>query len=233
MNEQTERTVVGYVRVSTKRQGIEGFSLEAQEARIRCYCASSGLGEPRIVVDSGVSAKNLRRAGMAEVLAAVKRGEVSAFVVVKLDRASRSVPDLYSLIALFGKHGVAFHSVTDGLSTGTAAGRMFVGILAVLAQFERELIGERVREVVRLKQGRGERVGRVPFGMRVGADGKRLEPEPAEAAVRERARALRASGMSLRLVTDRLNKERAVCRGARWHLTCVARLCGAERRSAS
>ena len=131
--------------------------------------------------------------GCAFLYCAVKRGEVSAFVVVKLDRASRSVPDLYSLIALFGKHGVAFHSVTDGLSTGTAAGRMFVGILAVLAQFERELIGERVREVVRLKQGRGERVGRVPFGMRVGADGKRLEPEPAEAAVRERARALRAS----------------------------------------
>lgn len=225
--------VIGYIRVSTSRQAVFGTSLAAQEDRIRSYCVATGLGDPEIVVDRGASAKNLRRAGMVEALDSVKRGEVAAFVVFKLDRASRSVPDLYSLIALFSKNGVEFHSVTDSINTATAAGRMFVGILAVLAQFERELIGERVSEVVRLKKSRGERVGRVPFGMQVGSDGKHLEPAPAEVEARERARALRASGLSLRAVTARLNEDGASCRGTRWHLTCVARLCGSAVRRAA
>src|SRR6202035_829475 len=106
----------------------------------------------------------------------------------KLDRLTRSVADLAELLKRFERRGVSLVSVADSLDTRSAAGRLVLNIIVSVSQWEREAIGERARDAMHHKRANGERVGTVPFGYRVGADGVRLEAEPAEQAVTGRIR---------------------------------------------
>src|SRR5689334_10187113 len=92
---------IGYVRVSSDRQADQGFSLEAQSARIRAMATVQSADLIEVVVDGGESAKSMNRPGLRRVLALVEAGAVHAVVVAKLDRLTRSVKDLCELLALF------------------------------------------------------------------------------------------------------------------------------------
>src|SRR5512145_3177981 len=89
---------VGYVRVSTEDQASEGVSLEAQRARIEAYCATYGLELVAVFEDAGLSGKSLKRPGMSALLDAIRSGAAGSVVVYKLDRLSRSVRDLLSVV---------------------------------------------------------------------------------------------------------------------------------------
>jgi len=196
--------VVGYARVSTDGQAEHGVSLEAQVAKIRAYCTANDLGEPEIVADGGASAKSLRRDGMAAVLDAVKRREVSAFVVAKIDRATRSVRDLYELVERFQRAGVAFHSIAERVDTTSATGRAFLGLLGVMAQLERELIGERTAAALHHLRATGRVYGSTPFGFdRVGDD---LVPSVSEGEALALARGMRDDGATLRTIAAELTR---------------------------
>ena len=101
---------IGYVRVSTDRQAELGVSLEAQEAKIRAMATVQGAELLEVMVDGGESAKNLNRPGLRRLLTLVDRGKVEAVIIAKLDRLTRSVKDLCSLLELFEKRGVALIS---------------------------------------------------------------------------------------------------------------------------
>src|ERR1035437_4950189 len=173
---------IGYVRVSTDRQAEQGVSLEAQEAKIRAMATVQGAELLDVIVDGGESAKSLNRPGLQQLLDLINAGKVDAVIVAKLDRLTRSVKDLCGLLELFEKRKVALVSVAESLDTGSAAGRLVITIMAAVSQWEREAIGERTREALRHKRTKGERVGNIEFGFRLGADGKYLEPDPAEPA---------------------------------------------------
>jgi len=207
--------VIGYARVSTEGQAEHGVSLDAQVAKIRAYCTANDLGEPEIVVDGGASAKNLHRDGMAVVLDAVKRHEVSAFVVAKIDRATRSVRDLYDLVERFQRAGVAFHSITERIDTTSATGRAFLGLLGVMSQLERELIGERTAAALRHLRATGRVYGSTPFGFdRVGDD---LVPSNPERKALDLAHAMRGKGSTLREIAAELTRRGvATKKGGRW-----------------
>ncbi|MBL9045488.1 MAG: recombinase family protein, partial [Myxococcales bacterium] len=85
---------VGYVRVSTDQQAMEGVSLDAQQVRIRAHCVSQEIELIDIVIDEGFSAKSLDRPGIKRALAMLTSNQANAIVVVKLDRLTRSVKDL-------------------------------------------------------------------------------------------------------------------------------------------
>src|ERR1700691_6554320 len=125
---------VGYVRVSTDKQGI---SLEAQAEKIRAMALVQGAELSEIIVESGESAKSLNRPGMAKLLALVDAGKVKTVIVAKLDRLTRSVKDLCELLERFERRGVALVSVAEALDTGSAAGRLVLNIMAAVAQWER------------------------------------------------------------------------------------------------
>ncbi len=150
-----------------------------------------------IIVDGGESAKSLNRPGMARLLALVDAGEVQAVIIAKLDRLTRSVKDLCTLLERFERRGVALVSVAESLDTGSAAGRLGLNIMTAVSQWEREAIGERTRDVTSHKRTNGERMGNVQFGYRLGADGKHIEPDPAEQAVPDEIRQLREIGRTL------------------------------------
>lgn len=202
---QPERRVVAYTRVSTQEQSELGASLETQEHRIRAYCVAMQLPEPEIVCDAGISAKTLRRNGMEELLARVRRREVSHVVVAKLDRATRSLKDLIDLIETFKKHHVAFVSVSESLDTTSATGEFFVHMLGALAQLEARRIGSRTSEVLTQMRRCGKAYsGQVPFGYR--RSGDVLLPDAHEqraiAWMRKRVR----GGESLSAVARALNE---------------------------
>ena len=197
---------VAYIRVSTEKQADKGVSLEAQEAKIRAYAELYGLDLADVIVDAGVSAKTLERPGLARALGMLKAGEAEALLVVKLDRLTRSVRDLGTLVEdYFGDpEGPALLSVSEQIDTRTAAGRLVLNVLGAVSQWEREAIGERTSAAMRHMAEQGAYIGGAPrFGYRLAQDG-RLETHEAEQAVIRKARALRSEGLSLRGVARRL-----------------------------
>jgi DNA invertase Pin-like site-specific DNA recombinase len=219
------RVAIGYVRVSTGRQAEQGVSLEAQEAKIRAMATVQGAELSEVIVDGGESAKNLNRPGLQRLLALVDSGKVKAVIVAKLDRLTRSVKDLCSLLELFEKRGVALISVAESLDTASAAGRLVITIMAAVSQWEREAIGERTRDALRHKRTSGERVGNIRFGFRLSPDGKHVEPDPGEQGVLTEIGHLRQSGHTLRGIAAALNRKALrTRRGSAWRLEHVARI---------
>jgi site-specific DNA recombinase len=196
--------IVGYIRVSTDKQATEGNSLEAQRARLEAYATAMQLEIVAFEVDAGLSAKSLERPGLQRALARLDAFEADAILVVKLDRLTRSVRDLLTLIDTYfrdGQHELL--SIGESIDTRSAAGRMILKILTTIGEWEREAIGERTAAVMQHMKSQGEFTGGwPPFGYRV-VDG-RLEPDAIEQALIERARAFRSAGMSLRAVAAEL-----------------------------
>lgn len=222
--------VVGYARVSTVEQASQGVSLDAQAQRIRGYCAGLGLELVELVEDAGESASSLERPGLSRALEVLGQGRAAGLVVVKLDRLTRSVADLDRLLSgpFRPSGGAQLLSVGDSIDTRTAAGRFALNLLMSVAQWERETIVERTREALAFKRARGEPTGVIPYGSRLGPDG-RLEPDPGELATIAAAVAMRRDGVSFRRIADRLDQLGHKPRGGgRWSLGTLGRLLARE-----
>src|SRR5664279_3828542 len=152
-------SAIGYCRVSTDRQAERGVSLEAQAEKIRAMAVVHNSELAEIIVDGGESAKSLNRPGMARLLAMVDAGEVQTVIIAKLDRLTRSVKDLCTLLERFERRGMALVSVAESLDTGSAAGRLVLNIMTAVSQWEREAIGERTRDAMRHKKSKLEYIG--------------------------------------------------------------------------
>lgn len=206
---------IGYIRVSTNEQATQGVSLEAQRAKIRAYCDLYSLELVEVLEDAGKSAKNLNRPAMQEILDRIKRKDVEAIVILKLDRLTRSVRDLADIMELVSKRGISLVSVEEKLDTGTAAGRMVLNVMATVSQWEREIIGERTKTAMQHKKQQGQVVGTVPFGFE--RQGNRLVPIRQEQEAISFMRILKDSGLSFRRIADEL-KQRGIQtkKGGRW-----------------
>jgi site-specific DNA recombinase len=216
---------VGYVRVSTDKQADRGVSLDAQAEKIRAMAVVHDAELIDIIVDGGESAKSLNRPGMARLLALLDSGDVQSVIVAKLDRLTRSVKDLCTLLERFERRGVALVSVAESLDTSSAAGRLVLNIMTAVSQWEREAIGERTRDAMHHKRNNGERVGNLAFGYRLADDGQHLEPDPGEQEALTEIRRLRGDGMPLRGIAAALNhRAYRTRRGTAWRLESVARV---------
>lgn len=195
---------VAYLRCSTDKQAERGLTLEIQAEKVAAYAALYDIVLVEVIVDAGLSAKTLVRPGLQQALAMLKSGAAEALLVMKLDRLSRSVADLGTLVEKYFQKA-ALLSVTEQLDTRSAGGRLCLNLLASVAQWERETIGERTAHAMQAKKARHQRVGAVPFGYRLGDDGKSLSPLEDEQVVIAKARDLRSSGLSLREVAKQLD----------------------------
>lgn len=192
-NARTIRAVA-YVRVSSDQQADSGLSLEHQQAKCRALATLHDYELVDVIIDAGQSAASLDRPGMSRVLEMVNGRQVEAVLIAKLDRITRSVRDLADLLDAFARRHVALVSASESLNTETASGRMVVRMMAVIAEWEREAIGERTRDALTAKRTRGERTSRhAPYGFTLTPDG-RLEPNPAEREMLLLAAECRAAG---------------------------------------
>jgi len=134
-----------YMRVSTEDQAKDGFSIHAQREKLSSYANINDWEIVDYYVDEGISAKNIKdRPDINRLINDVKEGKINNVLVYKLDRLTRSVKDLISLIELFEQYNCTFSSVTEKLDTSNAVGRMFIKIIGIFAEFERENLAERV-----------------------------------------------------------------------------------------
>lgn len=209
------RRVVGYVRVSTTKQAEEGHGLAAQRARLAAYCELYGLELVAVLADEGASGSTLAgRPGAAEALRMARAGEVDGVLVAKLDRLTRSTRDLADVLDDAARRGWALVSVAEQLDTSSAAGRLVVGVLGVVGQWEREAIGERTSAAMGAMRDAGLYTGgRARYGYRV-VSGV-LQPDDAEQATLAAVRDLRAAGLSLRATADALEARGMLTRGGR------------------
>ncbi|WP_244465827.1 recombinase family protein [Devosia soli] len=176
-----------YTRKSTEEGLDMAFnSLDAQREACHAYITSQRQ-EGWIPVrddydDGGFSGGNLDRPALKRLMKDIEDGLVDVVVVYKIDRLSRSLMDFSKLVDVFDRHGVTFVSVTQSFNTTTSMGRLTLNILLSFAQFEREVIGERVRDKVAASRKKGMWMGGlVPFGYRV--ENRKLVLREDEAAV--------------------------------------------------
>lgn len=208
--------VVAYVRVSTASQAEEGVSLAMQEDKLRHYALATDLEIVELTQDAGVSAKTLERPGLRRALTLLKEKGAEGLLILKLDRLTRSVRDLGELVeTYFGRSGSALLSVADSIDTRSAGGRLVLNVLASVAQWEREIIGERTREALAHLKRQGQRLGAPSLG---GTDaGQRAE---------QRIRELRTQGLSFRAVAAQMETDGyPTQKGGRWASETVRKVC--------
>jgi site-specific DNA recombinase len=175
--------------VYTRKSSEEGLeqefnSLDAQRAAGEAYIASQShegwLLVPDRYDDGGISGATLERPALKRLLADVEAGRIDCVVVYKVDRLSRSLTDFAKLVDVFEQHGVSFVSVTQHFCTTTSMGRLTLNILLSFAQFEREVIGERIRDKFAASRAKGMWMGGIPpLGYDV--SDRKLVVNPAEA----------------------------------------------------
>ena len=163
----------GYVRVSTDDQAQNGVSIEAQQQILNAYAVVKGFDDFAIYTDGGYSGKNMHRPGLQQLIADCRARKISAVVVWRLDRLSRSLRDVLELVEDdFTANGVTLISVTESIDTSTTSGRLMLNLLASFAQSERETDAERVRMAKdKMAKDCKHLGGYIPLGYRVDENG--------------------------------------------------------------
>lgn len=135
-----------YVRVSTEEQAQEGYSIRAQEQKLKDYARIKEWAIHKVYIDDGISGKNIEeRPAINELINDIKKGNVKNVLIFKIDRLTRSTADLIYLINLFNEYDCAFNSLSESIDTQSPSGRMFIKIIGIFAEFERENIIERAK----------------------------------------------------------------------------------------
>ena len=179
--------------IYTRKSHEEGLeqefnSLDAQRESAEAYIESQKLQGWRMLPDryddGGFSGGTMERPALQRLLAAVDAGSVDIIVVYKIDRLSRSLIDFMKMIEVFNEKGVSFVSVTQHFSTTDSTGRMMLNILMTFAQYEREVIAERIRDKVAAAKRRGKYCGGAAIlGYDVDPEAKKLLVNQKEARI--------------------------------------------------
>ncbi len=169
-----------YTRKSTEEGLDQQFnSLDAQREAAEAYIRSQKCEGWEIVYDryddGGFSGGNIERPALKRLMEDIHAGKIDCVVVYKVDRLSRSLLDFAQVMGTFDKFNVSFVSVTQHFNTTHSMGRLTLNILLSFAQFEREIIGERIRDKLAAQCRRGQWTGGYPV---LGYDVDRSERTP-------------------------------------------------------
>lgn len=157
--------VVGiYIRVSTDEQVQEGYSISAQRERLKAFCVAQNWTDYKFYIDEGISGRSTNRPQFKKLLEDIKNGSINVLLVYRLDRLTRSVRDLHETLDFLDKYNCVFRSATEIYDTSTAMGRMFITIVAAIAEWESANLGERVKMGQIEKARQGEWAAQAPYG---------------------------------------------------------------------
>ena len=213
---------VGYLRVSTEDQNL---GPEAQRAALEHWCAANHVTLSAVYAEDVSGGAPLdRRPQLLAAIDALAVQEAAVLLVAKRDRLARDTLAAGMVEQLVERQGARVLSA-DGVGNGEGPeAQLLRGIVDLFAQYERALIRARTKSALAVKRRRGERVGKVPFGYRLAADGVHLEADADEQATLALVRRLRSERWTYRGITEKLNAQGVAARGERWHVTTVVRL---------
>ena len=198
-----------YARVST----LHGQDPEMQLRELREYCQGRGWEMVGEYVDAGISGSKEHRPQLDALLAACQKRRVDGVVVYRYDRFARSLRQLVNALEEFRSLGIEFISLHEGVDTSTPNGRLIFGIFASIAEFERELIRDRVKSGIVAARSKGKRLGRP----RVIVDAARIVT-------------LRESGASWRTITRQTGLSAGTAKRAYYSLSKIPSSEGAATR---
>lgn len=175
--------VAAYIRVSSREQVEEGYSLSAQEVAIRAYCAQRGWDDLTFHADEGISAftdRTERRPAFAALLDAAERGEYQLVIVHRLDRFARSLIVTLRELQRLERANAAFISVSESMDFSTPIGKVILAVLASFAQYYSENLSAESRKGLAEKRRQGKFVGRPPYGSKRIDGYLTIDPERAD-----------------------------------------------------
>jgi DNA invertase Pin-like site-specific DNA recombinase len=217
---------IAYLRVSTLEQSSEGCSFGVQTAKVVAYAKLYDITISEIITETA-SSKSLQRPLLEGALSKLLERKVDGLLISKLDRLSRNLSD-WNVLATryFGKNtNIHLWSVDDHIDTNSAAGRLILNVIMSVAQWEREVISERITDALRHKVEVGERVGKVPYGMDLGTDGKKLIVNASEQAGIRLILNMKKAGVSLAGIARQLDSAGFRAKnGGPWRHSSVARI---------
>ena len=204
-------TVYGYARVSTERQADEGVSLEEQIRRIEGRALEQGWQIAEMFIERGISGSiplGDRPEG-ARLMATLRPCDV--VIAAKLDRMFRSAWNALNVIREFQRRQISLWLLDlGGDVSGDGIAKLVLTILAAIAEFERERIGERIRDAKRHQRRAGQYLGGDrPLGWEISGDGVLVEKEDEQRALAE-MQALRSRGISYRAISEHMRTELGV-----------------------
>lgn len=201
-----------YCRVSTNRQEVTGHSLDSQTALLRVNAEAKGY-RVEVIAETG-SGRKASRPELNKALDRLNRGHAQALFVIDLDRLARSVRHLTEIMDSARKHSWRLVIATADVDTKTPSGEMIAGSLAVFAQFESRMIGERVKRQHEARRARGE-----VWGLTQGFKGN-LDPE-----ARSVIASMRQQGHTLQQIANYLTAEGfKTPRGGAWYPATVKQI---------
>ncbi len=226
VDSQLQPKAAGYIRVSTEEQVRGGVSLDAQEERLRAYCAMTGLDLVSIVREEGVSgAKHLEsRIGGKQLVSLAAWKKVEHIVALKLDRIFRDAEDALRQTKTWDNAGVALHLVDMGgqtLNTASAMGLFFLNMMAGFAELERNLTAERTAAALAYKKSCRQAYSPTPFGFE--RSGKNLVENASELATIQQMKTWRTAGWTLRHIAAELMTGGVLTKsgGRKWYASTV------------
>ena len=161
-----------YARVSTDRQ-----STESQLNALREYAGKRAWAISKEYIDEGYTGSNTKRPAFTSMMADAKKRKFDVLLVYKLDRLSRSLKDLITTLDDLKSMGIDFISYDNGLDTTTPTGRLIFNVVGAVAEFEKDIIRERVRAGLENAKRKGKRLGRPPVSSRLVDEAKKLRSE--------------------------------------------------------
>ena len=207
-----------YIRVSTEQQADEGYSLDAQRARLAALCTANGwrLCDEHVYIDAGESGGSTARPAYQRMMAAIAEGAVNRVAVTKLDRLSRNTRDFLELLDFCDERKCSIVSIGESFDTGTPTGRAVVTVLMAFAQLERSQIKDRMMSGKQQKATQGGYNGApTPYGYAY--DGTPFHVDDAQAAIVKRIFTEFIGGAGLSEIASRLDSDNVpTAKGGKW-----------------
>lgn len=212
-----------YIRVSTEKQADEGFSLDAQESRLRAYCEAQAWNvcADHVYVDAGISGKSTDREAFQAMMQAAKLGTIKRIVTIKLDRIARNTKDFLSIVDTLQSFGCDLVLIKESFDTSTPQGKFALTMFAAIAELEASTITERVMTGKAQKAADGGYNGsRCPLGYTY-ADGVFTVDTGAAGTVQNVFQWF-VDGSTMKAIADKLNAASVpTSTGGKWHISTV------------
>lgn len=227
--DKSEQILVGYCRVSTEFQ-VETDSITQQIADVTSFCHLNGLPYPKVFIDEGISAKvpiNERKGGKL-FLEQLEQKNVVGIIFTKLDRPFRSTGEALTYIDEWTKKGLSLYIINfmggRSLDTRDPVTKAMLGMVSVFAQFERELIAQRITDSLNRRKQTGKVYCRSVYGYK-NVDGKLVE-DIVEQQVITLMQVMKDEGKTLRQIAEYLNIQHyPLPRNAKtWHHSTVDKI---------